>query len=316
MKNLFIITAVLVILAFLVMPFQAMASKTFEIAATVNKDAISQADVQDRMALFFASSGMRPTEENMVKAKTQVLDILIQEQLKIQEATRLNQEVSEEEIQEGFANLAKQNNLEAQQFEQALQQQGIPKSTMLRQIQAQISWTKVVATLLRPQINVSETDISVKMDQMKSRVGKQEYLTSEIFLPVKSDEDEVKMKQLAEKLIEEIKMRGAPFGLVASQFSQSASAGNGGEMGWISEGELPKELDLVLRNLGEKQISPPIRGLSGYHIMAIKEKRTKTMDMMPPEDEVLNQIGLERLDRLQKRHISDLEAAAFIKRRL
>ena len=180
---------------------------------------------------------------------------------------------------------------------------------------SQLAWTKVVAAYLRPQINVSETDIDVKMGQMKSKIGKEEYLTSEIFLPVKSDEDEKQMKELAGKLIEEIKLRGAPFSMVAAQFSKSASASNGGEMGWISEGELPKELDLVLKSLEARQISPPIRGLSGYHVLAIKEKRMKTEDTMPAEDDVLNAIGLERLDRLQKRHLSDLEAAAFIERR-
>ncbi len=297
------------------MPMTIIQAKTFEIAATVNKDAISQADIDDRMALYMASTGTRPTPENIKVARSQVLDVLIEEQLKLQEAERLNQEISDEEIEQGFVNLAAQNNLEAEQFEQALKQQGIPKSTMLRQIKAQLAWTKVIGSYLRPQVNVSETDIDVKMTQMKTKIGKEEFLTSEIFLPVQTDEDEVEMKKLAERLIEEIKLRGAPFGMVAAQFSKSASATKGGEMGWISEGELPKELDLVVTSLGERQISPPVRGLSGYHILAVKEKRMKTEDTMPAEDEVLNSIGLERLDRLQSRHLSDLEASAFIERR-
>ncbi|MEM7618258.1 MAG: peptidylprolyl isomerase, partial [Pseudomonadota bacterium] len=284
---------------------QGFAAKTFEIAATVNDDAISQADIDDRMALFMASTGTRPTKENIKAARAQVLEVLIEEQLKIQEAKRLNQEITEEEIEEGFNNLAKQNGLEAEDFSKALAQQGIPKETMLRQLKAQLAWTKVVTSYLRPQINVSETDIDTKMGQMKSKIGREEYLTSEIFLPVKSEEEDVEMKKLAEKLIEEIKLRGAPFSLVATQFSKSSSAANGGQMGWISEGELPKELDLVLRNLEVKTISEPIRGLSGYHIMAVREKRMKTEETMPGEEDVLNAIGLERLDRMQQRHLSD-----------
>ncbi len=310
---------VLFVLALLIIGLATMpsvqAEQSFGIAATVNEDAISQSDIDARMVLFLVSTGTPPTQENVMAARDQVLNILIEEQLKIQEAERLNQEITQEEIIEGFEKLAIQNNLTAQEFEGALSQQGIPKSTMFRQIKSQLAWSKVVASYLRPQINVTETDINAKMDQMKAKIGKEEYLVSEIFLPIKSDEDEVEMKQLAMKLMEEIKMRGAPFGMVATQFSKSASAANGGQMGWISEGELPKELDLVLRTLDEKTISPPIRGLSGYHILAIREKRMKTVDTMPEEDVVLNAIGLERLDRLQKRHLSDLEAAAFIERR-
>ncbi len=312
MRVLFVLT--LLFFGVIIMP-NAYAQQSFDIAATVNKDAISQADIDARMILFLVSTGTPPTQESISAARSQVLDILIEEQLKIQEAERLNQDITDEEITEGFEKLAIQNNLTAQEFEQALGQQGIPKSTMLRQIKSQLAWSKVVSSYLRPQINVTETDINAKMDQMKTKIGKEEYLVSEIFLPIKSDEDEMEMKNLSMKLIEEIKMRGAPFGMVATQFSKSASAANGGQLGWVSEGELPKELDLVLRTLDEKQISPPIRGLSGYHILAIREKRMKTMDTMPEEDVVLNAIGLERLDRLQKRHLSDLEAAAFIERR-
>jgi len=298
------------------MPLQTYAAQNFQIAATVNEDAISQSDVNDRMALFFASTGTRPSKETIEKARPQVLDILIEEQLKIQEAERLNISVSDEEVEEGFSKLSAQNNLSSEEFTKALASQAIPKTTMQRQIKAQIAWSKVVKSSLRPQINVTETDINTEMTQLKSKIGKEEYLTSEIFLPVKSEENDEEMKNLAGKLIEEIKMRGAPFSMVAAQFSKSASAANGGEMGWVSAGELPKELDLVLRSLPEKQISPPIRGLSGYHILAVKEKRMKTEETMPEEDDILNAIGLERLDRLQKRHLSDLEASAFINRRI
>jgi peptidyl-prolyl cis-trans isomerase SurA len=174
----------------------------------------------------------------------------------------------------------------------------------------------VVQSYLRPQIKVSENDVKAKTQRLASGMGETEYLVSEIFLPVSNPDNEEEIRELGSKLIAEIQAGRAPFELVAAQFSKSASAQTGGSMGWVSKGELPKELDLVIASLEPGQISPPVRGLSGYHILSVKEQRTKTQENMPGEEDILNSIGLERLDRLQKRYLSDLQAAAFIERRL
>ena len=87
-------------------------------------------------------------------------------------------------------------------------------------------------------------------------------------------------------------------------------------MGWVSEEEIPKELALVLRTMEVGTISPPVRGLSGITILGLQDKRVKSEESLPSEEDTLNAIGLERLDRAQQRHLSDLKAAALIERRL
>lgn len=300
---------------FAMMALPVMAAQQFEIAATVNKDAISKNDVQSRMKLFFASTGLRDTPKNRQEAYNKVLDILIDEQLRIQEAQRRDLAVTAEEIDQGFAALAAQNNLEAEQFEQALASQKIDKSTLLQKIKAQAAWSKVVQSHLRPQINVSENDVDAKMERIKRDMGKKEYRTAEIFLPIPSEDKEANIKEMGTKLVEEIRGGRAPFQMVAAQFSQSESAAKGGDMGWVREGQLPKELDLVLKSLNQGQISPPIKGLNGYHIMTVIDERVVSEETMPAEEDILNGIGLERLDRMQQRYLADLKSAAFIQRK-
>ena len=119
--------------------------------------------------------------------------------------------------------MAQQNNL-PEQFEQALGQQQIPKDTLLKQIKSQIAWTKVVQSVLRPRINVSENDIDARMDQMKKGMGSDEYFASEIFLPVQSDDDEEKMMDLAKNFLMKFKKAARVLVLVAAQFSKAQSA--------------------------------------------------------------------------------------------
>ena len=292
-----------------------VAAESFGIAATVNKDAISEADLDDRMMLILASAGLQNTQSNRARVKAQALDSLIEEQLKKQEAKKQNLVVTPDDVTKGFEAIAGQNNMDAEQFSKLLNQQGIPKSTLLSQIEAQISWSKVIQSVLRPRIDVSETDINAKMERMQGNIGKVEYETAEIFLPVNDPEEEEETKQFAQKLVQEIKFDGTPFESMATRFSKSQSAENGGSIGWIQEGELSKELDLVLRNLTEGQVSSPIRVPAGYHIIKVTKKRTASGETLPSQEEVLNSIGLERLDRLQQRYLADLKSAAFIDRR-
>lgn len=292
--------------------FGAQASENFGIAATVNKDAISEADLNNRMKLIFASSGLENTKSNRSKIRPQALNGLIEEQLKLQEAGNQNVIITPEDVDTGFAAIAAQNNFTSEQFIKVMQQQGIPKSTLFNQIKSQIAWTKVVTKVLRPKVDVSENDINAKMDRIKENVGKIEYQAFEIFLPIPSSQDEIKIKELADKLIQEIKSGRASFSAMASQFSRAPEAANGGAMGWVQDGELSQELDLVLKSLSEGQISPPIRDLSGFHILTVTKKRTVSGKNLPTQDEVLSSIGLERLDRLQTRYLSDLRSSAFI----
>ena len=296
-------------------PFTVQAKTSFGIAATVNTDAVSESDVNDRMKLIFASSGIQDTPESRNKVRPQALNILIEEQLKIQEAKKNNIEISSEEIDKAFGTMAAQNKMEPDQFKQVMANSGIPHRTLRRQIEAQIAWQKVVSRVLRPRVDVTDNDINARLDRLKENVGKTEYQVSEIFLPVNSNNKEAKVKDLSQKLVEEIKLKRAPFPVVATQFSKSASAVQGGSLGWVQEGELPKELDIVVKSLSKGQISPPIKGLSGYYILTLNGQRTISEENLPSEEEVLNSIGLQRLDRLQKRYLSDLRSSSFIERR-
>ena len=80
------------------------------------------------------------------------------------------------------------------------------------------------------------------------------------------------MRRTAERLAEQIK-RGANFTAVARQFSQSATAAVGGDLGWVEEGALDPEIDKAVLALKIGDLSPPIRTVSGYHLLLLRDKR-------------------------------------------
>lgn len=300
---------------FLIAP-SAHAGLSENIAVVVNSDAISQSDVEDRMRLIMISSGIQNTPDMREKLVPQITSVLVDEQLKLQEAEKAGIEVTQEEIDKGFQQLAEQNKFTPDQFKAILAKSGVNVATMHRQIKSQIAWTKVVQEKLRPQIQVRETDVEDAIARMKANIGKTEYLAAEIFLPVDTPADEANVRQLAGRLSDELRSGKAPFFQVARQFSQSAGASKGGDLGWVQQEQLPPEVAEALPGLELNKTSAPIRSLNGYHLVLVREKRDIKEENIPGKQAVTNMLGTERLERMQRQHFLNLKSTAFVDSRV
>ncbi len=297
-------------------PDSAWAARTETIAVVVNNDAISGTDVDERLRLLMVSSGIPDSKETRERLLPQVVNVLIEEQLMLQEAKRLDIQVSAEEVEKGFAKLAEQNGMPAPQFREVVRRSGVPVRAMDRQIKAQIAWGRVVQQKLRPTISVNDLEVDSMIERLRRNIGKDEYLLAEIFLPVDNPAEAGQIGQLASKLTRELLQGKAPFPRVAAQFSQSASSKRGGDMGWVEADQLPVELEEVLATMKEGDLSEPIKTLSGYYIVALRKKRTITEESIPSRDEVFYRMGNERLERAQRSHLLNLKSSAFVERRV
>ncbi len=77
---------------------------------------------------------------------------------------------------------------------------------------------------------------------------------------------------LARKIIEELG-KGGDFATLSSQHSQAANARRGGDIGYISRGELPRMFEDVLFSLKPGQVSNIIPTDNSFHIFRVDEKR-------------------------------------------
>jgi peptidyl-prolyl cis-trans isomerase SurA len=288
------------------------ARSTEGIAAVVNDDIISMSDLTARLQLALVSSGLPNTQETRQRLTPQVLRSLVDERLQLQEATRANVSVTDKEINEAFSKVAEQNRMQRDQLEKMLASQGVPRSTLESQIRSTIAWGKLVQRRLRPSIEIGQEEVDQVIQRIQANAGKPEYLAAEIFLAVDAPEREDDVRRLADRLYEQIG-QGANFTAVARQFSQSAGAAAGGDLGWVQQGQLPEELDSTLRQLRPGQASRPIRSITGYHILMLRDERAvAAANSLPPREQIMNSLGQERLDMLQRRLLRDLRRSAFV----
>lgn len=242
------------------------------IAAIVNDSVITLSDIKDRADLYLSGTPKPTSPEQRREVERQVLNRLIDESLQMQEARKLGISVDEAAVTAGFANIAGQNKLPADEFKKNLIAQGMPLETLYTQIRADIAWSQVVRRKLRPEVDISDNEIDQTLDQLAHGRSKTQYLVAEIFLRVPDPAKDAEVRAVSEGFVKQLG-GGASFVTIARQFSQAPGAATGGDLGWIQEGQLDPELDKVLKKMQPGQISPPIRSDKGYHIVFLREVR-------------------------------------------
>lgn len=302
----------LLALVFLAVSFEPAISSTQQIAAVVNDDAISVRDLEKRMRLVMASSGLPNSPDIQQRLMRQVLSGLINEMLMLQEAESIGVNINEQAVDQGFAAIAQQNKMEAAQFAEMLRRGGVDVSTLRAQVRAQLAWKEFVQRRLRSRVVVSERDIDDAYQRVVSKMGSTEYLTAEIYLPTDDQESQRSALQLAQRLQSEIKSGKASFFKLAQQFSKAAGSANGGDNGWLNEVQMNPEFLKSLQKVSKNQITNPVKTSAGYHILFLRDKRVVSEDSLPSKDQIGFNLGSQRLDRVQRRHLEDVKAAAFL----
>ena len=252
---------------------RASGQEIARIAAVVNNEAISIPDLADRIDIAIVASRLRPSEELRRQLAPQVLRSMVDERLKLQEARRLGVRVSAEEVAAAQRTVAERNNIPADRFEDFLRSQGLDVDAVTDQLRAEVLWSKLVRRRLGRSVLVGEGEIDEAIARLESNRGRPEYRVAELFLAVEEDGQEAEVRAAAESLFEQIR-GGAAFAQIARQFSQSATAAIGGEIGWVIEGQLPGEIDAALARMEPGTVSPPVRAFDGYYIVSLLDRRT------------------------------------------
>jgi peptidyl-prolyl cis-trans isomerase SurA len=243
------------------------------IAALVNDDVVSLSDLEARVTLAIRSAGMADNQQTRQRVTSQVLRALIDERLQMQEAKRLSITVPKEEVEQSLARIEQQNNMPKGGLDEYLAKAGISKTSLIDQLTASLTWSKLVRNRLMQEVTVSDEEINEALARLKSQADVPQNRVSEIFLAVDNPSQEAEVKQLADRLVEQIRS-GVKFDAVARQFSQSPTAAVGGDLGYVTEAQLPPDLGETLKKMNPGEMSYPIHTGGGYYILYLVERRT------------------------------------------
>jgi peptidyl-prolyl cis-trans isomerase SurA len=250
----------------------AGAQDSQRIVAIVNDEIISGFDLSSRIDLIVLSSQLPKTPQVRKRIQAQVLRGLIDDKLRLQEARRLKLTVNEQEFLGAVRRIEQNNRMKPGGMAELLKGNNIDRVTFNTQIEASISWQKIVRRQVRGRVNISAEAVDKAISRISANKGKPEFLVSEIYIPFEAGKPVDQTRQLGERLYKQIG-RGANFEALARAFSQSATAAGGGSLGWIREDQLDKELSKILVKMTRGTVSKPIKGPDGFYILVVRDRR-------------------------------------------
>jgi peptidyl-prolyl cis-trans isomerase SurA len=131
----------------------------------------------------------------------------------------------------------------------------------------------VLRQALGGRTEITKQEIAEQQALLAQQTGKPDYHVAEIFIPVDDPANTADAQRFTETVISQLRA-GAPFQVVAAQFSQSQSALEGGDEGWLQ----PNQLDPAVAKLAEEMpvgaISNPVKVPGGFSIVQMRAKRT------------------------------------------
>jgi peptidyl-prolyl cis-trans isomerase SurA len=248
------------------------------VAAVVNDDIISTYDLVQRMRLLSVTAGIQPDENTLPQLQREAMRSLIEERLQIQELRKVEKEhkteivATDDEVDAELADVAKGNNMTADQMLAQLRSAGVGPETLREQIRAEVSWQGYIRGRFGSRLRIGQDQIKAVQEQLTTSAGKPQYQISEVVIDPSRVGGLDNAVQGAGQLIVQIQ-QGAPFPAVARQFSSAATAANGGDAGWVGAGEMPPQVEQALEQLRPGQISRPIVTDDGVYIIALRDKR-------------------------------------------
>ncbi|KXV07684.1 peptidylprolyl isomerase [Gluconobacter oxydans] len=243
-----------------------------QILAVINGQVLTQRDVDNRAKLFVLSTGLPISPEIMNRMRGQIIHQLIDERLKTQEILKLHINVEPDQIAGAISNIEQRNGMPKNALRDRLASDGVSLTTLIDQIRVQIGWMQVLREKLGEEGRITATQISQREQALQAEQGRPQYFMSEIFVPVADPRHDENELAFTKTIISQLR-EGAPFPIVAAQFSQAQSALDGGSMGWVQEDNLDPQVVNIVRQMPIGAISNPIQVAGGFVIATVQSKR-------------------------------------------
>ncbi|MGD0436271.1 MAG: peptidylprolyl isomerase [Bryobacteraceae bacterium] len=256
------------------------------VAATVNGRAITYSDLDKQFQAQFTASAERPSDDQMVIQKLEVLRTLIDNEIMLQRAEKLGLMATDADVESRFAELKAPYTQE--EFQRQLAARKMSADDMKAQIKRDLSVTKLINKEITSHISISDKDVTAFYNANKSSFNfpePQVHLAQILVTPTPDPNvrnmknDKAQNDDQARKKIDMLVARmrqGEDFGMLAQNFSEDpTSAPNGGDLGFVPDSALEKanpDIRKAIQAASPGQITGVVKAPEGYRVFKIYSK--------------------------------------------
>ena len=253
-----------------------------EILAKINNQIITNIDLEYRLNLALEISNIPNEAKFRKEIRQQMLNLLIDENLKIQEAEKYGILISSTEVYLEISRLEQRLGLAKDSLIKNFKEKNIPEIVIYNQIRGQLLWNKIVSYRIANNITISTKQKEEALQNFIKNSGEVEYNISEIFI----SSDSNALEDSSEERINSIynKVNTSNFTTLAQQFSDGVLNINN----WYRESALNPQVINTIKDLKVEEISKPVKTNSGIRIYLLNDKR-KTKKII--ENEIMYNIS-------------------------
>ena len=241
-----------------------------KIIAMVNNEPITTYELKNKIITNLILSNQNINQEIIDKSKNAAMNSLINIKLKKNEIKKYKIEARQTNIDSYLKRIAS-NDIES--FKEKFINNSIDYQIFLDEIKIELSWQKLIYSKYSDKVKIDDNLIKNELDQLlREQNNQNEYKLSEIEIEITKENKQNKINQV----LEEIDTFG--FAETARKLSVSSTAIDNGNLGWVNEKSLSKQMNEVLKKMKINEISEPVTKLNIVSFFKIIDKRSFKID--------------------------------------
>ena len=303
----------LLVWAGLAWPSQAIAAATVSdrIVAVVNDEIVTQTEVSSRLHSLLASGNQPPPDVPQDKLASVVLERLIEQKLVLQEGRKLGIKISDEDVNRKLTEIKEKIGSD-EAFETWLERQQLSMADLKKMLEDQLLAQRTIDQKVRSTISVSPQEVAAEVTSMPPPTTPDQVRVAHILIRVGASRTE----EQARARLQEVQLKlaeGVPFADVARQYSDDPQAQQGGDLGWVTQGQLLPELDQAVFALKPGDVSQGIQTRLGFHVVqAVDKKSGEQLSAEQTNHLAFRKIYERKFEVALQKWLDDLKKQAYI----
>jgi peptidyl-prolyl cis-trans isomerase SurA len=259
-----------------------------DVWAVVNGKQIARSEVEKYYRTRVNAEAPEPSQEEALSLKLSILDELVNNEIMLERATKMNLIASDAEVEDKFTE--SKSPYTEEEFQKKLKDSGLTVDDLKNDIRRQLSVQKLLNREVIAKIAITDQDISdfYNKNRAQFNVAEPQFHIAQIVITPHPDPtvrnrkndkatSEADAKRKAALLEQKIN-NGADFAQLAMDYSEDSTASTGGDLGFIPESAL-NQSDPILKKtvlaMKAGEVTQPIAvNKGGYRILKLIAKET------------------------------------------
>ena len=251
----------------LILSIKSYSNENIYIVYKVNNEIITNSDIEKEYQYLITLNNQLKTLDKLKALELSKESALREKIKKIELAKYFDLKTLDLNIDNYLQNFYKSLNIKNDsEFKQYLRNNDISFNYLKKKIQIEIIWNQLIYDKYNTQINIDKKKLKKKLKELNKAEKQKVYLLSEILFDKENNLSfEKKLKNISQSISE------IGFNNTANIYSTSDSAKFGGNIGWVEEQKLSKNIVEELKLLKIGQYTIPIKANGSFLLLKIEE---------------------------------------------